>query len=124
MYMNIARNITTNEMANVMRYDYLRGPGDQCHNPYDHGCKNNCSDFLIKGYNEDIELLEAPLAEHQGCGIIQPHCGSLPNDVVGLCHQTNGNGHVAIDVNISKCDGYNHCSHHDHSHSRKTSLVL
>ncbi|KAL0337547.1 UNVERIFIED_CONTAM: protein S-acyltransferase 24 [Sesamum calycinum] len=88
-------------MANVMRYDYLRGPGDQFHNPYDHGCKKNCSDFLIKGYNEDIELLEAPSAEHQGWGIIQPHCGSLPNDVVGRSHQTNGNGHVAIDVNIS-----------------------
>ncbi|KAL0427271.1 UNVERIFIED_CONTAM: protein S-acyltransferase 24 [Sesamum latifolium] len=119
----IARNITTNEMANVMRYDYLRGPGDQFHNPYDHGCKNNCSDFLIKGYSEDIELIDAPSTEHEGIGMIQPDCGNITNDNIGLSHQTNGNGHLVIDVNISKHDGYNHssrCCIHDHSHSRKT----
>ncbi|KAK4431799.1 protein S-acyltransferase 24 [Sesamum alatum] len=104
----IARNITTNELANVMRYDYLRGPGDQFHNPYDHGCKTNCSDFLIKGYNEDIELIEASSTEPDGIGMIHtPGNGNLPKGLVGLSHQT-------IDVNINKHDGCNcssHCSH-------------
>ncbi|KAK7310738.1 hypothetical protein RJT34_08434 [Clitoria ternatea] len=51
----ISCNITTNEMTNVMRYGDLRGPGGKFINPYDHGIKKNCSDFLINGYNEDVE---------------------------------------------------------------------
>ncbi|KAJ1278231.1 hypothetical protein BS78_04G063400 [Paspalum vaginatum] len=51
----ISRNITTNEMANALRYSYLRGPGGRFRNPYDHGVRKNCSDFLLKGYNEDTE---------------------------------------------------------------------
>ncbi|KAL1167352.1 hypothetical protein V6Z11_A05G013500 [Gossypium hirsutum] len=54
----ISQNITTNEMANVMRYSYLRGAGGLFKNPYDHGCHKNCTDFLFKGYNEDVEASE------------------------------------------------------------------
>ncbi|KAK1276166.1 putative S-acyltransferase [Acorus gramineus] len=49
----IARNITTNELANSARYGYLRGPEGRFRNPYNHGCRKNCSDFLIHGYTND-----------------------------------------------------------------------
>ncbi|KAL4179999.1 hypothetical protein AMTRI_Chr13g123000 [Amborella trichopoda] len=49
----IARNITTNELANASRYAYLRGPDGRFRNPYNHGCWKNCTDFLIHGYNDD-----------------------------------------------------------------------
>ncbi|KAG5242760.1 protein S-acyltransferase [Salix suchowensis] len=72
----ISRNITTNEMANALRYSYLRGPGGRFRNPYDHGCKKNCSDFLINGYNEDVNYHEdSPHSEGIGmmqCRGIQP----------------------------------------------------
>ncbi|XP_043709002.1 probable protein S-acyltransferase 23 [Telopea speciosissima] len=52
----IARNITTNEMANAARYGYLRGPDGRFRNPYNHGCRKNCTDFLIHGYTDDNEI--------------------------------------------------------------------
>ncbi|KZV17783.1 putative protein S-acyltransferase 23-like [Dorcoceras hygrometricum] len=52
----IARNITTNELANAIRYGYLRGPDGRFRNPYNHGCWKNCSDFLIHGYTNDDEV--------------------------------------------------------------------
>jgi palmitoyltransferase ZDHHC13/17 len=54
----ISSNITTNEMANALRYSYLRGPGGRFRNPFDHGVRKNCSDFFLKGYHEDIEKVE------------------------------------------------------------------
>ncbi|XP_016506745.1 putative protein S-acyltransferase 23 isoform X1 [Nicotiana tabacum] len=57
----IARNITTNEMANAIRYGYLRGPDGRFRNPYNHGCRKNCSDFLINGYTNDDEIAWPPL---------------------------------------------------------------
>ncbi|GAA0175327.1 hypothetical protein LIER_28517 [Lithospermum erythrorhizon] len=57
----VARNITTNEMANARRYGYLRGPDGQFRNPYNHGCLKNCSDFLIHGYPDDNEIAWPPL---------------------------------------------------------------
>lgn len=54
--MQIARNITTNELANAIRYGYLRGPDGRFHNPYNHGCQKNCADFFIKGYTDDDEI--------------------------------------------------------------------
>ncbi|KAM7479065.1 hypothetical protein LguiA_027278 [Lonicera macranthoides] len=58
----IARNITTNELANAIRYGYLRGPDGRFRNPYNHGCRKNCSDFLIRGYTDD-EVAWRPLQE-------------------------------------------------------------
>ncbi|KAF3435835.1 hypothetical protein FNV43_RR22927 [Rhamnella rubrinervis] len=57
----IARNITTNELANALRYGYLRGPDGRFRNPYNHGCRKNCSDFLIQGYTDDNEIAWPPL---------------------------------------------------------------
>ncbi|EOX97293.1 Palmitoyltransferase TIP1, putative [Theobroma cacao] len=45
----IARNITANELSNAIRYGYLRGPDGRFQNPYNHGCRKNCPDFLIRG---------------------------------------------------------------------------
>lgn len=58
----IARNITTNELANALRYGYLRGPDGLFRNPYNHGCRKNCSDFLIRGYTDD-EVAWRPLQQ-------------------------------------------------------------
>ncbi|KAL6517555.1 hypothetical protein OROMI_033256 [Orobanche minor] len=52
----IARNITTNEVANATRYGYLRGPDGRFRNPYNHGCWKNCSDFIINGHTEDDDI--------------------------------------------------------------------
>uniref|UniRef100_A0A1D1Z4B1 S-acyltransferase n=1 Tax=Anthurium amnicola TaxID=1678845 RepID=A0A1D1Z4B1_9ARAE len=52
----IAQNITTNELANAARYAYLRGPDGRVRNPYNHGCRKNCMDFLINGYSNDDEV--------------------------------------------------------------------
>ncbi|CAM8932493.1 unnamed protein product [Rhodiola kirilowii] len=57
----IARNITTNEMANAVRYGYLRGPDGKFRNPYNHGLQKNCTEFFIKGYTTDDEVLWLPL---------------------------------------------------------------
>lgn len=50
----ISRNITTNELSNRLRYGYLHGPDGRFHNPYDQGLLKNCSDFLIRGYTDDV----------------------------------------------------------------------
>jgi hypothetical protein len=64
--MQIARNITTNEMANSLRYGYLKGADGRFRNPYDSGCRKNCVDFLLNGYNEDIEVPWEPIQQHGG----------------------------------------------------------
>ncbi|CAL9116986.1 unnamed protein product [Musa acuminata var. zebrina] len=61
----IARNITTNEMANAARYSYLRGPDGRFRNPYNHGCRKNCTDFFIHGYINDDEVAWPSLQEAQ-----------------------------------------------------------
>lgn len=61
--LKIARNITTNELANAIRYGYLRGPNGRFRNPYNHGCRKNCSDFLIHGYTNDEEIAWPPLQQ-------------------------------------------------------------
>ncbi|CAL5379305.1 unnamed protein product [Camellia sinensis] len=59
----IARNLTTNEAINSVRYAYLRNPDGRFRNPYNHGCRKNCSDFLIQGYTNDDEIAWPPLQE-------------------------------------------------------------
>ncbi|CAH9079753.1 unnamed protein product [Cuscuta europaea] len=59
----IARNITTNEYANAVRYGYLRDPDGRFHNPNDRGCHKNCSDFLIQGFLNDNEIAWPPLSK-------------------------------------------------------------
>lgn len=62
----IARNITTNELANAIRYGYLRGPDGQFRNPYNHGCRKNCADFFIHGSTNDDEIAWPPLQQVTG----------------------------------------------------------
>ncbi|CAN6458872.1 unnamed protein product [Victoria cruziana] len=59
----ISRNITTNELANASRYGYLRGPDGRFRNPYNHGIRKNCMDFLIQGYTDDREVAWLPLRQ-------------------------------------------------------------
>lgn len=123
----ISRNITTNEMANAMRYNYLRGPGGRFRNPYDHGMKKNCSDFFIKGYNEDVELIEES-ARDEGTGMRHMHNSNLQNGD-SHSHHTNGNGHVAINVNSSAPAHHGHvhsahCSHNNHGKTKTDNVPL
>ncbi|KAJ6741907.1 PROTEIN S-ACYLTRANSFERASE 24 [Salix viminalis] len=116
----ISRNITTNEMANALRYSYLRGPGGRFRNPYDHGCKKNCSDFLINGYNEDVNYHEdAPHSE--GIGMMHMSRNSTLQNGDAYSHHMNGNGHVAINVNSENKihQGHVHSSHCSHNHQGK-----
>lgn len=110
--LQISQNITTNEVANSMRYSYLKGPGGRFRNPYDHGIRKNCSDFLIKGYNEDMELPEQ-IAPSEEMGMIQMTRSTDSQNGENHSHQSN-NINVCVDgqsknsrthghVNPSKC---------------------
>ncbi|CAK9209241.1 unnamed protein product [Sphagnum troendelagicum] len=50
----IARNITTNEMSNAARYNYLKYSNGRFHNPFDRGVRKNCMEFLFTGFIEDV----------------------------------------------------------------------
>lgn len=95
-----------------MRYNYLRGPGGRFRNPYDHGLKKNCSDFLINGYNEDTEYVENTVEPQEGFGMMQMSRGS--NHLQNGLH-ANGNGHVAINVDPTNT------KNHDHEHQNQRS---
>ncbi|KAK4265274.1 hypothetical protein QN277_026347 [Acacia crassicarpa] len=113
----ISRNITTNEMANTMRYSYLRGAGGRFRNPYDHGIKKNCTEFLINGYNEDVQLIEES-DNSEGIGMINlPRSSNLANGD-SHSHIPKGNGHVVIDVSSGSNSSNTHHTraHHGHSH--------
>jgi len=107
-------------MANALRYSYLRGPGGRFRNPYDHGCKKNCSDFLINGYNEDVDYNEdSPHSE--GIGMMHMSRNSNLQNGDAHSHHMNGNGHVAINVNSENKipQGHVHSSHCSHNHQGK-----
>lgn len=53
-------------MANSLRYGYLKGQDGRFHNPYDSGCRKNCVDFLLVGYNEDIDVPWEPIQQMGG----------------------------------------------------------
>ena len=59
----IARNVTTNEVANSSRYEYLRGPDGRFRNPYNHGWWKNCVDFLFLGNTHDDDIAWPPLQQ-------------------------------------------------------------
>lgn len=124
----ISRNITTNEMANALRYSYLRGPGGRFRNPFDHGCKRNCSDFLINGYSEDVEYVENS-AHTEGIGMMHMSRNSDLQNGDAHSHHINGNGHLAINVNANNKihQGHVHssnCSHSHHAKSKTESIPL
>ncbi|XP_068636658.1 protein S-acyltransferase 24-like [Aristolochia californica] len=118
----ISRNVTTNEMANAMRYSYLRGAGGRFRNPYDHGFQKNCYEFLINGSNEDIEHVVPEAAHAEGIGMSEmPRNTNLQDGVP----QTNSNSHVALDVDSksTRSHGHVHSGECDHSHSKSDSAV-
>ena len=118
-------------MANAMRYSYLRGPGGRFRNPYDHGIKKNCSDFLINGYNEDVEYIEQSADTE---GIRMMHMPTNPNLQNGDAHSHHANGcgtgHVAINVNSNGTKAHHghvhsaHCSHSNHAKPKTDSTPL
>lgn len=121
-FTQISKNITTNEMANGMRYSYLRGPGGKFRNPYDHGVCKNCSDFLIKGYNEDIEVAEQNLISEEMNMIQMTNVVSQNGEKQASL--ANGNGHVCIDVDSKgspRVHGHVHTSKCSHGNSSTNS---
>ncbi|CAN1159352.1 Protein S-acyltransferase 24 [Linum perenne] len=125
----ISRNITTNEMANAMRYSYLKGPGGRFRNPYDHGCRKNCSDFLISGYNVDVEFVEEDTLQSEGIGMMQmSRHSTLQNGEAQIPHHvangnSSGSGHVAINVNNYHHAHSSNCSHSSSQAKCKTEKV-
>jgi len=120
-------------MANALRYSYLRGPGGRFRNPYDHGIKKNCSDFLINGYNEDLEYVEESGNSEEGLGMMHMARGSTITNGDSHSHSDhangNGNGHVVINVDSNSTNskthhghsnGHVHSSHCSHSNQGKT----
>ncbi|XP_054806106.1 protein S-acyltransferase 24-like isoform X2 [Prosopis cineraria] len=108
----ISQNITTNEMANAVRYSYLRGAGGRFRNPYDHGIKKNCTDFFINGSNEDVQLIEES-DNSEGIGMINiSRISSLAN---GDSHSyiAKSNGHTVINVGSRSASSN---SHHARAH--------
>lgn len=104
-----------------MRYSYLRAPTGGFRNPYDHGARKNCSEFLIKGYNEDNEFVEVP-ALSEGIGMIPMTRNTNLQNGDNHSHHTNGNGHVCVDVdskNTRPQGGHKHCTS-SHNHHAKT----
>uniref|UniRef100_A0ACD5Z8H6 Uncharacterized protein n=1 Tax=Avena sativa TaxID=4498 RepID=A0ACD5Z8H6_AVESA len=93
----IARNITTNEMANSMRYSYLRGPGGRFRNPFDHGVRKNCSDFLLNGYHEDVERLQQTSHADEEIGMIQMTSAVPQNGEGHSHHDGNDTDHACAD---------------------------
>ncbi|KAL5985614.1 hypothetical protein ACLOJK_027600 [Asimina triloba] len=118
----ISRNITTNEMANAMRYSYLRGPGGGFRNPYDHGFRKNCSDFLINGYNEDTEYTEEP-SHSEGIDLLPITRSSNLQNGEHQSHHTNGNSHVCVDVDSRNTRNHGHSSHCSHNRAKSSDSV-
>eukprot|EP00249_Psilotum_nudum_P015876 c25566_g1_i1 orf=202-2070(-) len=116
----IARNITTNEMANAMRYTYLKSSDGRFHNPYDHGFQKNCTDFLINGYSEDVEVPWQPVQQN-GPGIVQLKQRSGTNDAV----PTNNQGTLVEIVSSGGSRGHQHSScNHSYNHGQIGTMPL
>ncbi|KAI3929819.1 hypothetical protein MKX01_025987 [Papaver californicum] len=110
----ISRNITTNEMANAMRYSYLRSSTGRFRNPYDHGIRKNCSDFIFKGYNEDVELIEDQTDSE---GIVMTPITRYSTSPKGEDNTSNSHVSVDIDSKNTRHQGHVHssqCNHGNH----------
>jgi len=123
-------------MANAMRYSYLRGPGGRFRNPYDHGIKKNCSDFLINGYNEDVECIEELGQSEEGIGMMNiarnSNLANGDSHTRGEYARGHGNGQYVINVNSNNTNSKthnghvhsSHCSHNNHGKTRNDSAPL
>ena len=59
--MQIARNATTNEMANWTRYKYLHGQDGAFKNPFDRGWRRNCAEALCAEPAPPVQLLPSSI---------------------------------------------------------------
>ena len=59
--MQIARNSTTNEMANWTRYKYLHAQDGGFANPFDRGWRRNCGEALCGETLPPVQLLPASI---------------------------------------------------------------
>lgn len=60
----IARNVTTNELANWQRYRYLKAPDGSFTNPFDRGCKKNCADAMFPSKQRAPVMIMEDAGEH------------------------------------------------------------
>lgn len=56
----LARNVTTNELANAHRYSYLRSREGAFANPFDKGCAANTRDFFCRPDTRDHDVEYSP----------------------------------------------------------------
>lgn len=61
--MQIARNTTTNEMANWTRYKYLHGEDGTFSNPFNRGWRQNCAEALCAGSAASAARLHSDAVE-------------------------------------------------------------
>lgn len=89
-----ARNITTNELANMHRYHYLRSKDGRFTNPFDRGCWNNCSQFFKQPLARDTEVewaMGPPLLEAELTAL-------LSGGQMSKAMSQGNNGGVAIEM--------------------------
>ena len=102
-----------------MKYSYLKAPNGQFHNPYDHGCRKNCSDFLIKGYQEDVEVMVLPQQnssfQQNGVNLQMGEISRSPSNL-----PSSSSSSSAVSSNGTKAHYHQHsssCIHSNHGHS-------
>ena len=105
-------------MANSMRYGYLRGPGGRFRNPFDHGVRKNCSDFLLNGYNEDVERLQHTSHSDEEIGMIQM-TSAVSQNGEGHSHHGNGTDHACVDSHADSSSHGQGGSSQCRDHSKK-----
>jgi hypothetical protein len=123
LLLQIARNVTTNEIANSHRYSYLRSGDGRYFNPYDKGIQANCAEFLAKGYTTDVDVpwtspvdpqmqIPQPISHSHGHNHATPSAnvngpmgagflGSLFGKVhvhSSSCNHEHDNGHAHVDA--------------------------
>lgn len=81
--MQVARNVTTNELANWQRYRYMRGPDGSFSNPFDRGCKRNCSDTMWPSKHRAPVVL--PEAGEESMSLLKMEQGQLQSSCEHKC---------------------------------------
>ena len=100
----VARNITTNELANMHRYPYLRTREGKFTNPFDHGCSRNLRAFCLTppeqrdreveyGEGASIPLLEAELTQLLSGGRAAATAVVLPGECKTGCKHGEAHEH-------------------------------
>jgi palmitoyltransferase len=64
----VARNVTTNELANWHRYKYLQGAGGRFHNPFNKGVRANCWEAFHPALVPPAAMYLAPRDPEAGRG--------------------------------------------------------